>query len=138
MVSQPVRWGLCSVCWPFRSGRVSSVVLHRRLVCLHPINIILTLLSPLELLFAMDCRTLETSVHAPVLSPYFSYPNFIMLIKSFFLVLRRFQFSICDLRNLGLKQGIGMAIHFLQALVSLLFNFWTRSSFHASLNPYLS
>jgi hypothetical protein len=39
-----------------------------------------------------------------VLSPFF-WPNLIILIKSFFLVPRRFRFLICDLSDLGRKQG---------------------------------
>jgi hypothetical protein len=63
----------------------------------------------------MDCRNLESSLQATILSPPVSYPNLIILMKSSLLVLRRFPFSICDLRDLGWNQGFGLAIHFVPA-----------------------
>jgi hypothetical protein len=48
-----------------------------------------------------------------------------MFIKSSFLVLRRFRFSICDLRDVGWKQRNKMVIDFVQAseLSRLIFGF---------------
>jgi hypothetical protein len=71
----------------------------------------------------MDCCTLETSVDPAVL--LVSSSNSVIFIKSSFLVLRRFRFSICDLKDLGWKQRNRIVIDFVQAseLSPLIFGF---------------
>jgi len=78
----------------------------------------------------MYCLTVETSVHATVLSPRLALISCLLNPVPHRL--------ICDLTDLGWKQEIGMSVHFVQASELPPLIFWPWSSLHAFFIPFFS